>query len=106
MHDDNTDGNSSDDESGAGEDAIPSRAKRNTKKSQRDLHPHRLGFYSGTWYDVLVEAKNRYWLFIHTQNPFPERNRDGLHDAHDCLLETVSKYKDDGIQLDEGNIKN
>ena len=106
VRNDNTDGNSSDDESGAGEDAIPSWAKRNTKKSHRDPYSHHLGFYLGTWYDVLMEAKNRYWLFIHTQNPFPERNRDGLCDAYDCLLETVSKYKDDGIQLDKGNIKN
>ena len=100
------DGNESE-ESEAGDDPIPqARAKRNSKKSHRDPRPTHLGFYSGTWYDVLVEAKNRYRLFIHTQNPFPERNRSALRDAHDCLLETVSKYEDNGIQLDSGILNN
>ena len=51
---------------------------------------------------MLIEAKTKYRLFIHTQNPFPERNKNGLRDAHDCLLETISKFKDDGLQVDEG----
>jgi hypothetical protein len=103
------DGGISADESGNGSEGgndIPTRAKRNSKKSHHDPYPNHLGFYSGTWYDVLVEAKNKYRLFIHTENPFPERNRDGLRDAHGCLLEIISKYKDDGIQLDEGSISN
>jgi hypothetical protein len=101
-----TNNDESDKESETGDDAVPpqARAKRNSKRTSNDPHPHHLGFYSGTWYDLLVEAKNHYRLFIHTQKPFPERNRIGLRDAQDCLLETISKYKDNGIQLDEGTI--
>ena len=103
----NDDDGNDDDESEAGDNPIPqARAKRNSKKSHRDPLPNHLGFYSGTWYDVLVEAKNRYRLFIHTQNPFPERNRNGLKDAQECLLETIAKYEDNGIQLDKGILNN
>lgn len=107
QNDDTNSGNESDDESEASDNAIQpqARAKRNSKKTH-DPYPHQLGFYSGTWHDLLVEAKNRYRLFIHTQNPFPERNRNGLRDANDCLLEIISKYKDDGVQLDEGTVNN
>ena len=97
----NDNGNESDDETDDSEDPIP-RAKRNSKKSHHDPYPHHLGYYTGTWRDVLVEAKTKYRLFIHTQNPFPERNKNGLRDAHDCLLETITKFKDDGTQIDEG----
>ena len=99
-------GNERDNESEADDDSIlpQARAKRNSKKSHHNPHPHHLGFYSGTWYDVLVEAKFKYRLFIHTENPFPERNSNSLRDAHDCLLETITKFKDDGIHLDEGTV--
>jgi hypothetical protein len=109
VHNDDTNsGNESDEEPDDGDNPIPPqvRAKRNSKKARGDLHPHHLGFYSGTWYDVLVEAKNRYRLFIHTLCPFPDRNSNSLRDAHDCLLETITKYKDEGAQLDDGDVNN
>lgn len=110
VHNDNANLHSdeSGNESEAGDNATPpqARAKRNSRRSHRDPHPHHLGFYSGTWYDALVDAKNSYRLFIHTQNPFPDRNSNSLRDAHDCLLEVIVRYKDDGIQLDEGTVNN
>ena len=106
LSDDTDSGNESDKESETDNNPIPpqARAKRNSRKSHHNPHPNHLGFYSGTWHDVLVEAKFKYRLFIHTENPFPERNTNSLRDAHDCLLEIITKYQDDGILLDEGTV--
>ena len=105
-----TDGSRSDSEtdgeSEGGDNAIlpQARAKQNSKKSYRELHPHHLGFYSGAWYDALVDAKNRYRFFIHTQKPFPDRNINSLRDAQECLIDAVENYLQNGIQLNEGTV--
>ena len=57
--------------------------------------PTQLRFYSGCWLDVLKDAKFQYRLYIHTEDPFPERSRDSLSDAHKCLLEAISKFQEE-----------
>ena len=109
VHNDNTNsGNKSDGESEADNNVIPpkAQAKQNSRNSHHNPNPHHLGYYSGAWYDVLVEAKNRYRLFNHTQIPFPDRNSNSLQDTHDCLLETIARYKEDGVQLDNSTVIN
>jgi hypothetical protein len=62
-----------------------------------------LRFYSGCWVDVLKDAKYQYRFYIHTDDPFPERSRESLSDAHDCLVEAIAKFRDEiKLPLDEG----
>jgi hypothetical protein len=78
------------------------RAPRHSK-GLNDPKPSQLRHYSGPWVDVLVDAKHSYRLFIHTDDPFPERNSDSLNDAHNCLLEAIGKYvEEQNGTLDEG----
>ena len=65
--------------------------------------PTQLRFYSGCWVDVLKEAKYQYRLHIHTEDPFPERTRESLADAHECLVEAIAKFQQEvKLELDEG----
>ena len=65
--------------------------------------PTQLCFYTGPWVDVLKEAKYQYRLFIHTEIPFLEHNRNTLSDAHICLVEAAAKYEEEvQIGLDGG----
>ena len=66
--------------------------------------PTQLRFYSGSWADILKDAKNHYRLFIHADDPFPERNRNTLVDAHNCLVEAIGKFQEEvGHPIDEGS---
>jgi hypothetical protein len=79
------------------------RATRNSK-SQGDAKPSQLGFYHGTWVNILIDARNNYRKRIHSSqhDPFPERNTESLRDAQDLLLEVISDFRDRGTQVDEG----
>lgn len=68
--------------------------------------PTQLGFYSGSWIDVLKDAKYQYRLSIHTDEPFPERSRDSLLVSHECLVEAIGKFQDEiKLPLDEGSLR-
>jgi hypothetical protein len=77
--------------------------KRRSRTSNGDIRPTQLRFYSGTWVDVLIAAKNNYRLFIHNEDPFPERTAISLDDARGCLLEAIGKFREETqLPLDEG----
>jgi hypothetical protein len=79
------------------------RAARNSKPLG-DPKSSQLNYYSGIWYDILVDARNSYRKLIHTTNPFPERNADNLTCAHNLLLDTIGEYVEKGKgDLDECN---
>ena len=78
------------------------RATRNSK-SHGEPKPNQLGYYSGPWNDVLVNARHQYRKFIHTNDPFPERNLSSLKDVQDILLEAIAAHKEEGGELDEGS---
>lgn len=67
--------------------------------------PTQLRFYSGSWVDVLKDAKHQYRLYLHTEaeEPFPERSHNSITEARDCLLEAIGKFQDEvKLPLDEG----
>ena len=105
VHNDNTNSGNEPDNDESDNAVIPPQEQTKQNSRNCDLHPHHLGFYMGTWYDVLVDVKNKYRFFVHTQDPFPEHNTHSLRDAHDCLLEAVVQFTDDHL-LDEGIITN
>ena len=76
------------------------RATRNSK-SHSDPKPSQFGYYSGPWADVLIIARNNYRKFIHTNNPFPERNSSNLQDANNSLLEAIAEYQEENNDLDK-----
>lgn len=77
--------------------------QRRSRTSNGDIRPTQLRFYSGTWVDVLIAAKNNYRLFVHTDDPFPERTAASLEDAHGCLLEAIGKFREESqLPLDQG----
>ena len=49
---------------------------------------------------MLVTACNNYRKYIHTENPFPDRNSESLNEVHNILLEASAEFKDDGSELD------
>ena len=67
--------------------------------SNNDICPSQLHFYSGTWVNVLIIAKNNYRLFIHTDDPFPEHTAASLEDAHICLIDAIGKFKEESSFL-------
>jgi hypothetical protein len=94
-----------DDEDEDGDDQVaPSRPKqRRSRTSNSDIRPSQLRFYSGLWVDVLIAAKNNYRLFIHNEDPFPERTAGSLEDARECLIDAIGKFKEEcRLTLDEG----
>ena len=60
-----------------------------------DICPSQLCFYTGTWVDVLIIAKNNYRPFIHTDDPFPEHTAASLEDACICLIDAIGKFKEE-----------
>ena len=78
--------------------------RRRSRLNNAQPDPTQLRFYSGSWVDVLKNAKYQYRLCIHTDEPFPERSPDSLSDAHECLLEAIGKFQDEmRLPLDEGS---
>ncbi|KAH9164867.1 hypothetical protein EDB89DRAFT_1911835 [Lactarius sanguifluus] len=78
---------------GSNHDVAPKARSTRTFKPPEDAKPTHLRYYHGTpWYDVLVSAKSFYRMSIHTEtsDPFPERSRESLGAAHDCLLEAIA----------------
>ncbi|KAH9165647.1 hypothetical protein EDB89DRAFT_2076601 [Lactarius sanguifluus] len=78
---------------GSDHDVAPKARSTRTFKPPEDAKPTHLRYYHGTpWYDVLVSAKSFYRMSIHTEtsDPFPERSRESLGAAHDCLLEAIA----------------
>ncbi|KAH9159459.1 hypothetical protein EDB89DRAFT_2083809 [Lactarius sanguifluus] len=78
---------------GSDHDVAPKARSTRTFKPPEDAKPTHLCYYHGTpWYDVLVSAKSFYRMSIHTEtsDPFPERSRESLGAAHDCLLEAIA----------------
>ena len=54
--------------------------------------------------DVLIAARNDYRKFLHTADPFPERNTDSLRDVHNILLDAICEFKETGGELDNGSL--
>lgn len=82
-------------------DAVVVRRRPNLNKTPPN--PTQLRFYSSSWVDVLKDAKYKYRLCIHTEEPFPERSRDTLLVAHECLIEAIGRFQDEvKLQLDGG----
>ena len=99
---DDSNNNDADDEH-EDEDAQAERPKqRRSRTSNDNIRPSQLRFYSGTWIDVLIAAKNNYRLFIHNVDPFPERTAASLDDARDCLLDAIGKFKESQHPLEDG----
>ena len=67
--------------------------RRRPRTFNDDIRSSQLPFYSGTWVDVLLLAKNNYRLYIHKEDPFPERTAANLEDAHDCLMEAIGQFE-------------
>jgi hypothetical protein len=85
------------------DDQVAKPKQRRSRTSNSDIRPSQLRFYSGLWVDVLIVAKNNYRLFIHNEDPFPERTAGSLEDAHECLLDAIGKFKEEcRLTLDEG----
>jgi hypothetical protein len=94
---------SEDDHEDNGTDGKKVRAARHSK-THGDAKPNHLSYYSGSWVDVLVAARNDYRRFLHITDPFPERNKDNLKDAHDILLEVIGEHVEMGGELDYGSL--
>jgi hypothetical protein len=76
------------------------------RSNKTESAPTQLGFYSGCWVDVLKDAKYHYRLHIHTEEPFPERSRNSLSVAHDCIVEACGKFqKEVKLELDESLLR-
>ena len=100
----NNDADDEDDDKDEDEDTqVIGLKQRRTCTSNSNICSSQLRFYSGTWIDVLIVAKNNYRLFIHTEDPFPERTVLSLEDAWACLLDAIGKFKEESqLPLDEG----
>jgi hypothetical protein len=99
------DRDTSDNESDASNTNAPVVRRRSNPK---DSAPQatQLRFYSGSWVDVLKDAKNQYRLFIHTEGGFAERSRESLSEARNCVLEAIGRFQDEvGLPLDEGSLQ-
>ena len=92
-----------DDEEDEDENQINGLKRRRSRTMNNNIRPSQLRFYTGNWVDVLVSAKNNYRLFIHNEDPFPERSAASLEDARACLLDAVGKFKEENhLPLDNG----
>jgi hypothetical protein len=101
--DDGPNNNNNADDEDEDEDTEVTRRKRRSRTSNGDIRASQLRFYSGIWVDVLVAAKNNYRLFIHNEEPFPERTSISLEDARMCLLDALGKFQEERqLPLDEG----
>jgi hypothetical protein len=79
--------------------------KRRQRTFNSDIRPSQLRFYSGTWVDVLIIAKNNYRLFIHNEDPFPERTAASLEDARICLIDAIGRFRAESrLPLNEGKL--
>jgi hypothetical protein len=77
--------------------------RRRLNSNQTVPDPTQIRFYSGSWVDVLKDAKYQFRFCVHTEEPFPERTRETLTVAHDCLLEAIAKFQNEvKLPLDEG----
>lgn len=95
--------NDADDEDEDEDTQVTGPKTRRSRTTNNDIRPSQLRFYSGTWIDTLIAAKNNYRLFIHTEDPFPERTSESLEDARNCLLEAIAKFKEESqLPLDGG----
>jgi hypothetical protein len=80
---------------------VPKQRQQRTFNS--DIRSSQLRFYSGTWVDVLIAAKNNYRLFIHNEDPFPERTATSLQDTCNCLIDAIGDFRAERrLHLDEG----
>jgi hypothetical protein len=92
-----------DDEDEDTQNKVTGPKQRRSRTSNSDIRSSQLRFYSGTWVDILVAAKNNYRLFINNEDPFPERTAASLEDAQGCLLDAIGKFKQESqCSLDEG----
>jgi hypothetical protein len=97
------DGDISDASNAAADANVQVRRRSNTNTAP---HPTQLHFYSGCWVDVLKDAKYHYRLHVHAEEAFPERSRDSLAAAHDCLVEAVAKFQAQvRLELDDGSLQ-
>jgi hypothetical protein len=103
--DSNDDDAQADDEDEDETNQVDGPKRRQSRTSNNDIRPSQLRFYSGTWVDVLLAAKNNYRLFIHNEDPFPERTSANLEDAHGCLLDAIGTFKEENrLHLNEGKV--
>src|SRR5215469_8291094 len=52
--------------------------KHRAPHNSKPRHPSHLSFYTGTWHDVLVKAKDKYRLHVHTTVGFPSKSEETL----------------------------
>jgi len=79
--------------------------QRRPRTSNSDIRSSQLRFYSGTWVDVLIAAKNNYRMFIHNEDPFPERTETSLQDARNCLIDAIGAFREERrLPLDDGKL--
>ena len=81
---------------GTNDDSIDVAGKQIVRKTRNSrpaaaARPNQLRFYTGSWIDILTNAKNWYRLKLHCvlMNPFPERSAATLNEAHKCILDAV-----------------
>ncbi|KAH9174835.1 hypothetical protein EDB89DRAFT_1904387 [Lactarius sanguifluus] len=82
---------SEDDNDSSDDNGAPAPRSTRTFRPIELAKPINLRFYSGIWCDVLITAKTYHRLAIHAESNllFPEHNKDGLQNAHECILEAI-----------------
>jgi hypothetical protein len=78
--------------------AVRPRAPRNSKHDgDHEPKPNQLGYYSGTWIDVLENTKDKYRFDLHlkAKDPFPLRTQPALQRSHQLLLDAMMEHKED-----------
>ncbi|KAH8978716.1 hypothetical protein EDB83DRAFT_2537489 [Lactarius deliciosus] len=82
---------SEDDDNSSDDNGTPAPHSTRTFRPIKLAKPINLRFYSGIWRDVLITSKTYHRLAIHAESnlPFPEHDKDGLQNAHECILEAI-----------------
>jgi hypothetical protein len=65
------------------------------------LLPTELGFYQGTWVDILEYAKKQFLVWLVTKCAWPQRETH-LINAENCLLAAIEAYRKKGDKIQEG----
>lgn len=91
--------NNSDDEDES--QPVRKRAKRHSKNRSDGALPTQLQFYPSLWADILEESKQRYRLYLATENAFPHPKKD-RHRATECLMEAIAAHEEDGGKVEQG----
>jgi hypothetical protein len=63
--------------------------------------PTTLGFYQGTWLDIIEHAKKQFLVWVVTKYAWPQRETH-LVNAENCLLLAIKTYRNKGDEIKEG----